>query len=174
MKKLVFLLAFVTLTNTASAEGCPLPVKPTSKEFGMMEKLTGTWKGQTVKDGKPEEMKVTYRLTSGGSAIEEVLSPGSEGEMVSVYTEEKGKLAMIHYCMLGNHPKLQFLKATNNQINLAHNSSDGISEKDMHMHSLQITFNGPDTMTQVWTAYEKGEPKERVSFVLHRDISTAS
>ena len=51
------------------------------------------------------KVRVEYRLTAGGSALVETLFPGaSRGQMVSMYYDRKGKLAMTHYCMLRNQP----------------------------------------------------------------------
>jgi hypothetical protein len=71
-----------------------------SKEFERMKQLVGTWEGTSDMGKEGEKVRVEYRLTAGGSTLAETLFPGSAEEMVSVYRDRGGKLAMTHYCML--------------------------------------------------------------------------
>ena len=47
-------------------------------------------------------MRVSYRVTAGGSAILETTAAGTPMEMISMYHDRGGKLFMTHYRMLGN------------------------------------------------------------------------
>src|SRR5690606_1922102 len=51
--------------------------------------------------------EVRYRITGGGSAVEEVLFPGTEHEMVSLYHRDGPFLLMTHYCAAGNQPRMR-------------------------------------------------------------------
>lgn len=71
-----------------------------------IKKLVGDWV-KIGADGKPEEkIAITYRVTAGGSAVLETIFPGTDEEMISVYHEDKGRLVLTHYCMLGNQPHM--------------------------------------------------------------------
>ena len=82
-----------------------------SAEFERMKQLVGAWEGTSDMGKKGEKVRVEYRLTAGGSALIETLFPGSAEEMVSVYHDRQGKLAMTHYCMLRNQPRMTLAKS---------------------------------------------------------------
>jgi hypothetical protein len=52
------------------------------------------------------EFTVEYRLVSGGSVIEERIFAGTPKEMVTMYHDQHGKLALTHYCILGTRVPL--------------------------------------------------------------------
>src|SRR4051794_11880462 len=85
--------------------------KAGSPEFERMKTLVGTWTGKTDMGQGPVDMTIQYRLIAGGSVLEERFSPGTPHEMVSMYYDKAGKLAMTHYCILGNRPEMA-LKAS--------------------------------------------------------------
>src|SRR5260370_586632 len=99
-------LALLVLPITAAAlfAGEPNPAKPPSPEFERMKSLAGTWKGKADMGQGLMEFTVEYRLISGGSAIEERIFADTPKEMVTMYNDQNGKLALTHYCMLGNRP----------------------------------------------------------------------
>jgi hypothetical protein len=67
-----------------------------------MKTLVGTWSGKTDIGQGPIDMTVQYRLLAAGSVLEERAFPGTPNEMVTMYYDKEGKLALTHYCMMGN------------------------------------------------------------------------
>jgi hypothetical protein len=124
-----------------------------------IKQLAGTWV-QVGEDGKPTERVMTrFRVTSGGSAVEETILPGTEHEMVSMYHLDGDALMMTHYCAMGNQPRmkaepsgdpkkivLKFAGATNLK-----------SENDMHMHEGTITLLEPNRMKAEWAVFDGGK-----------------
>jgi len=82
----------------------PAKAKKVSPEFERMKTLVGTWKGKADIGHGPMDMTVTYKLLSGGSVLEERVFEGTPHEMVTMYYDQAGKLALTHYCVLGNRP----------------------------------------------------------------------
>src|SRR6058998_3249534 len=78
--------------------------KQSSPEFERLKTLVGTWQGKTDIGQGPIDMTVQYRLLAGGSVLEERVFAGTPNEMVTMYYDKAGKLAMTHYCMFGNRP----------------------------------------------------------------------
>src|SRR5215204_5864138 len=77
--------------------------KQGSPEFERLKTLVGTWKGTVDMGQGPVEFVSQYRIIAAGSVIEERCFQGTPNEMVTMYYDNKdGKLAMTHYCMLGN------------------------------------------------------------------------
>ena len=145
-------------------------VAPDSQEFSRIKNLAGRWEGTTAHMEAPAEPAVVeYKVTSGGSAVVETLFPGTPHEMVSVYHDVNGKLAMTHYCMLHNQPQLALTRADSQHLELSLADSPGIDPaRDRHMHSLSITWQDPNRLTQVWTSYEGGKPNGSTTITLSR------
>ena len=97
-KAMVFMLAMMTASVAGAWAGdkadkeCPMPVIKSSAELDKVKGLDGKWAG-TAKhaNGKEEQVAVEYRVTSGGSAVEEKLFPGTPHEMISMYHDRGGK-----------------------------------------------------------------------------------
>ena len=140
-----------------------------SREFEQMKQLVGAWEGTSNMGKEGKKVRVEYRLTAGGSALVETLFPGSDEEMVSVYHDRKGKLAMTHYCMFHNQPRMTLRKADAKTIELGFAKNNDINPaKEAHMHDLSITFTDHDHIVQKWTMFEKGKAKDVATFNLTR------
>jgi hypothetical protein len=174
MRKYLGLLAVACLTVSGSMivaeeHEHKMPVTTTSKEFQQMKQLVGVWKGTELEGHMDDKnIQVNYTLTSGGSALVETLTPGTPHEMVSVYADEGGKLGMTHFCMLGNHPRMQLTKAMPNELDFEMKDRGAIGAKEAHMHALTIYFQDNDHIMQRWTSYENGKEKNTVTFKLAR------
>src|SRR5829696_4476299 len=68
--------------------------RPTSAEFDRIKALVGTWSGKTDMGQGPIDMTVQYRLLAGGSVVEEKVFAGTPNEMVTMYFDRGGKLAL--------------------------------------------------------------------------------
>jgi hypothetical protein len=154
----------------ANAGECQTDSHAGSTEFERMKQLVGKWEGASDMGKEGEKVKVEYRLTAGGSALVETLFPGTQEEMVSVYYDQKGKLAMTHYCMLRNQPYMILRKSDAQTIELvfAKKGNDINPAREKHMHALRITFADNDHITQKWTMFEKGKDTGVVTLMLTR------
>jgi len=113
-----------------------------------MKTLVGTWKGQADMGQGPVDMTVTYRLLAGGSVVEERCFAGTPHEMVTMFYDKDGKLALTHYCVFGNRPGMVLKSADATSIKFDFDKSCGIDpKKESHMHALTLTFDNPDTIT---------------------------
>jgi hypothetical protein len=105
--KLTMFCAVLLLVNTLRLQADDsAKAKQGSAEFEKMKTLVGTWKGTTDIGQGPIEMTVTYRVLAAGSVVEERVFAGTPNEMVTMYFDRDGKLALTHYCMLGNRPAM--------------------------------------------------------------------
>lgn len=163
--KIVVMAIMLIFSGLASADKHEMPVVKTSEDLNRMKELVGTWKGVSSDDEK-SEIVVDYKLSSGGTVVVETISPGTTHEMTTVYYDEGGKLAMAHYCMLGNHPILHLIKSSDSELDF--DAGKGTLEDQMHMHTLDITFSGKNEMTQRWVALEKGKESHVTTFKLKR------
>ena len=147
--------------------------KADPKAMACLEKLKtleGTWQGKSMKvHGEVTTPKVTYALTSGGTAVEEKLFPGTPGEMTTIYYAEGGQICMSHYCSSGNHPKMVVKSQTDKSITFEMKGVDGISSADeKHMHGLTITWVDKDHIAQDWISYDNGKQADKAHFDFER------
>ena len=132
--------------------------------------LAGEWVGTGMHGDQKHDAKVTYKVTSGGTAVVETIDPGGDHEMVTVIHPDGDSLLLTHYCMIGNQPQMrarpkagenkvafEFVKATNMK-----------SDKDMHMHSVTFTFVDKDTLKTEWTTFSEGKEMGTSVFELKR------
>jgi hypothetical protein len=141
-----------------------------SKDFDRMKGLVGVWEGKVDMGHGMEQLKVVYELTSAGNAIVERFAAGKPHEMVTVYYDYDGKLAMTHYCSLGNQPHMELGNPgeTTLKFVLSEKAPGLVSTNEMHMHALTIAFDDKDSITQTWTLYDKGAMKNDFSVKLAR------
>ena len=174
MKRLAWLLTVATCTSLGGLAAAPVGEGQQapyvgSKEFERMKQLVGEWEGTSNMGNTGSTVRVEYRLTAGGSAVVETLFPGMPEEMVSVYYDRQGILAMTHYCMLRNRPQLVVRKADADAISLEFSPGSDIDpSKDTHMHALTITFTDMEHISHKWTSFEGGKEKMVTVLTLKR------
>jgi hypothetical protein len=125
--------------------------------FSKLETLVGQWEANTEK-GK---VTSTYELVSNRTALVEHVNVPGEDAMVTVYHLDGGRLVLTHYCSAGNQPHMQAraFDPASNKISFDFVSAGNLaSPADGHMHSVQISFIGPDAFNSDWTFYKDGKP----------------
>ena len=152
---------FTTLFLAASAvltAGEPPKAKKGSAEFERMKTLVGAWQGKADMGHGPIDMTVKYRLLAGGSVLEERVFEGTPHEMITMYYDQDGKLAVTHYCVLGNRPAMLLKSSDAKSIVLDFDKTCGVDPaKESHMHGLTITFDDGDTITTSCKAFMDGK-----------------
>ena len=166
------LLATLILSATALVSRAEPDKKPDAKGDALapFAALAGEWVGKGKHGDMTHDARVTYKVTSGGSAVVETIDPGGEHEMITVIHQDGDALSLTHYCMLGNQPQMrakpkagdksvafEFVKATNMK-----------SEKDMHMRTVTFTFVDKDTLRTEWTSYMDGKESGKAVFDMKR------
>jgi len=162
-------LAWGPLASYAEEHKMGAPVTH-SKDFEMMKVLVGIWEGNADMGKGREMLRVTYELTSAGNAIVERFDAGKPHEMITVYYDYNGKLAMTHYCSLGNQPHMELKNSGQNNMTftLSETTPGLASMNETHMHALTIAVDGKDSITHTWTLYDKGAKKYDVVVKLTR------
>jgi len=126
----------------------PATQKSGSPEFERLKTLVGAWKGKTDMGQGPVDMTVQYRLLAGGSVLEERVFTGTPNEMITMYYEKGGKLALTHYCIMGNRPGMLLKTSNDKTLKFDFDDTCGIdASKESHMHALTLTFDDENTIT---------------------------
>jgi hypothetical protein len=169
MRLLSIAIALCFSSNLFAGEEHAHPPVKVSPQFENMKALVGTWKGTTKMGGKEETMKVTYELTSGGTAIIEKLMAGTPHEMITVYANRGDKVHATHFCALGNQPEMELKSAKENQFVFEMNGTRGItSKKEMYMRGVTLALNG-NKLKHEWTNYKDNKKGELTVFELTKN-----
>jgi hypothetical protein len=147
------------------------PVKPIqgSTELEKLKTLVGTWTGKTDMGQGPIDLTVQFRLLAGGSVVEERIFPGTPMEMVTMYFDKEGKLALTHYCVLGTRPGMVLKSSDAKTLRFDFDESCGIKpSQENHMHAMTLTFEDKDTIATSCKAVMDGKPVEAPPTTLKR------
>ena len=165
--KQIFKTLFVTcvlmvaLSAVTSAENPKPPADTSSAELNRIKSLAGRWTATTSMFGKPNQRIYTeFEVTSGGSAVFERIFPGKPEEMISVYYDDKGKLAMTHYCIMRNRPTLKLSSSSADTLTMDVKKIEGVKSKnDPSMGGLTIQFKDKNHIVETCKHNGKGHEK---------------
>lgn len=147
------------LASLHAADPVVPPAKPGSAEFERMKTLIGTWKGMADCGQGPQELTVQYRLLAGGSVLEERVFQNTPMEMVTMYYDKEGKLALTHYCVMGNRPAMAMKASDAKSITFDFDGSCCTIDpkKESHMHGMTLRFDDADTITTSCVSMMEGK-----------------
>ena len=168
-KNILFCATLLVATAVGLNADEAVKAKPGSPEFERMKTLIGTWKGKTDMGQGPVDVTLQYRLLAGGSVLEEKVFSGMPNEMITMYYDNGDKLALTHYCMLGNRPGMLLKSSDAKTIKFDFDKTCGINEtKESHMHALTIRFDDSDTITTSCKAIVDGKEMDEHPTTLKR------
>jgi len=124
-----------------------------------IKKLVGTWVAADDKGQPTDQVVSVFKVTAGGSAVQETIMPGTGHEMVSVYHADGKDVVMTHYCALGNQPKMKLDPASkDNELKFVFAGGTNLDPaKDMHMHEGSIKWTDDDHIEWSWQGYKDGQ-----------------
>lgn len=160
------MLALALSMGTAHVE----PPEPFSavEALAALKGLEGRWEGYVMTPDGPKG-RVDYRVTAGGSAVMEVQFPGSDHEMVTVYTLNGDDLVAKHYCSMGNQPemKLDVEASTKEALRFVFVGGTNLEGAAAHVHGGVVRFDG-DRLENEWKIHEGDAPAGATRFFLRR------
>jgi len=168
---LLFVAGAVIAGTTPEDKAKAAAAKPqTPSKLDLLKKLAGDWV-EVGEDGKPTGKVVsTYRVTAGGSAVEEILFGGTPHEMVTLYHLDGDDLVLTHYCVAGNQPRMKADKQTdpNKLVFQCAGGTNLKSENDEHMHHATLVIKDDNHIQSEWLEYKDGKQIMTASFNLAR------
>jgi hypothetical protein len=164
----VYAVLVAATALAARAGDVPAP-KPGSAEFERIKTLAGTWKGTVDMGQGPIEMVAQYRVLANGSVVEEKVFAGTPNEMTTMFYDKDGKLALTHYCVIGNRPAMVLKSSDSKSIRFDFDKTCGIdAKKESHMHALTLSFDDEDTITASCKSIMDGKEVPEKSTTLKR------
>jgi hypothetical protein len=137
-----------------------------AKLLDRMKSLAGTW--ESADDKGAMHTSSIISVTSNGSAVREVMLPGTLHEMTNMYTMDGPNLVMTHYCAMGNQPHMRSVnRAVTNADNMIILGFDGVSNlsapDQLYMGEMTLTFIDNDHLRTEWRSFKAGVPADHTA-----------
>lgn len=131
-----------------------------------MKKLAGNWKADI---GEGQIIDVEYKVTSAGTAVMETLFAGAAHEMVTMYYLENDRLVLVHYCSMGNQPKMELKEgSTTTDLRFECVGGDNVKPESTHMHYARIKIVDDATLEAEWGVFKNGKDGGAKKFSMKR------
>jgi hypothetical protein len=148
-----------------------LAAKPTATSVSAMDRikrLEGSWWGNIHEYKTPAS--AAFAVSSGGSAVREIMGAGTEHEMTNMYHLDGDRVVVTHYCGAGNQPRMVSTQIEENRILFELDSvSNYQSAQEGCMARLELEFDGNDHLIQKWTNFgSKDKADHTATFDLRR------
>ncbi len=160
------LLGFWIAMDSIAADKAGVDAKTA---FARLKTLEGDWK--VAGGGAHPDGKVIYKVTAAGSALMEDQFPGTDHAMVSMYHLDGDDLRMTHYCAAGNQPRLKLDRegSTTDVYSFVFDGGTNLNPaKDMHIHSLKITFLDSGKVESDWGCFMDGKACKATKLAMTR------
>jgi hypothetical protein len=138
----------------------------TQKSFATLKTLDGNWEG---KNNQGQPLKVSFRETSGGSALMSEIHGHGPENMVSMIHMDGDRLMMTHYCGAGNQPRMKAtLSPDGKSVSFDFIDATNLSSPDAgHMNHVVFAMTDADHHTEEWTFLDHGKEMKEL-FTLQR------
>jgi len=156
MKKTISMLAIAAAVLGIFASNAGSKEK-SAGGFDRLKTLVGEWEA-TPEGGKA--FTSTIRAVSNGTALEETFDNVQDRQMVTLYTADGERVAMTHYCSIGNQPHMETpaVSSSANEFAFGFVSATNLtSADDMHMHQMTLKIEDADHFSEVWTMHMNGK-----------------
>jgi hypothetical protein len=159
------MLMATAIFAVAASVGGPVDGKAA---FERLKSLAGEWQGSVGGD-PAHAATVRYELGSGGTIVRELLFPGTEHEMLSVYHLVGAQLVATHFCAMGNQPHFKLTSATTDELVFDFDGGTNFEPaKDTHIHGGRLRLAAPDRLEAEWIVFAGGKRTGSHSFAVTR------
>jgi len=172
MHPVPLVLGILLLSGVARAEE---QESPGPRMFERLKTLAGEWEGTFEWSGGRTgsgNLRVTYALTGGGSALVENLVMGGVPTMTTVYHLDGSDLRMTHYCAARNQPRLKAVRFDEGQGSAEFALVDvtGVGPKNPgHVQAFFVRLLDPDRINLRFT-FGGGPGRPAVENILVRRV----
>jgi hypothetical protein len=133
--------------------------------FDQLKALAGTWEAKTSEGTTIN----TIRLVSNDSAIQETFQSKDgkmHNQMITMYSPDGDRVALTHYCSLGNQPHMETGAVSDGQreFDFSFTGAGNLPDaKGPHMHHLTLRIEDADHFSETWTMSAGGN-EQTVTF----------
>lgn len=167
-------ISLLALPGLMLATGCatgPKVVSPTSahtaSEFDQIKSLAGEW--MTTDQSGNQVVGSVFSVSSNGSAVREIMFPGSPHEMTNMYHLDGDSIVATHYCAAGNQPRMRCTDPSGGVFAFEGFDCTNLASHDTeYMASMTLVIKDSRHIRQDWSSIKGGTESEHVSFDLTR------
>ena len=126
------------------------------RSFDQLKSLTGSWEG---KNSMGEPVQVSYRTTSGGSALMSEIMGHGEDMISMIHFDGANRLLLTHYCAVGNQPRM-LASASPDGKTITFNFLDATNlgnPQSGHMDHVVIAMLDANHHTEEWNFTDHGK-----------------
>lgn len=122
-----------------------------------------TTKGPAGKMMNTDTRAISFRMTGRSSAIQEVLLPGTNKEMVTMYhcyDKQCSWVKATHYCAKKNQPEFKATVADSSATKMTYDcdmDTDLCNSFDDHVHKIEHELVDDNTLRTTYTSWKNGE-----------------
>jgi hypothetical protein len=130
----------------------------TAAAFRKLQSLAGDWEG---KDEQGNMVRSNFKLIVSGTAVMETLNHSGMGEMVTFYTVDGDRIALLHFCPTNNQPACvpRQAKETLKNWHFPSRAQETIRVRKLAMStSWSLSFRTRTTLSSAG----HGEPRARI------------
>jgi hypothetical protein len=158
MRILLLTTLFLASCSTLGSRSQTITGEAARSQFARLSALEGKW---YATDGSQDGPVLIYETVAAGHAVIETDFPGTPHQMVTMYYLEGETLKLVHYCAVGNRPRMVARPKDGVDLYFELEGDGGLaSPNEMHMHSAAFHFEGPNNMSQSWALFEGGVQTE--------------
>lgn len=133
--------------------------------FATVAALEGRWEMA----GEDGPQYIEFHVSSNGSAVREVMFPGTANEMTNMYTLDGNSLVMTHYCAGGNQPHMRATSLEDGHLAFtAFGVSDLASPDAVYMGDMTLFIEDEDHVEERWRALTGDTVDHMPAFALTR------
>ena len=143
---------------------------PGDARFEFLKRLAGTWQAEEGMDGQLAA-QWEFRVTAGGSAVEEREFVGTPMEMVTLYYMDGGDLRATHYCALGNRPQAVATRGSGDaalEFGCTGTPGGAASHDEEHVHGWKFRLDADGRLHMNASIVKAGESGSAPALVLDR------
>src|ERR1700736_2931343 len=126
------------------------------KSFDQLKSLNGSWEG---KNSQGEPVRVSYRMTAGGSALMSEIDGHGEDMISMIHFDGANRLLLTHYCTTGNQPRMQASASPDGKtITFEFVDATNLASRDAgHMQGVVFTLLDANHHLEEWHYVDHGK-----------------
>jgi len=124
--------------------------------FKQLKSLVGHWTGIN-ENGEP--VSIDYKLSANDTVLVEDWTFSNGAEALTLFSMDEETLTAIHYCPVGNQPKLVFKRRLENgAVEFEYHSAMNLPDEDTdHAHAFDMLLINSDTLVRNETYRANGQ-----------------
>lgn len=162
MKRILSFLALALATSLSAGSPASAQANPAPAAFQQLKSLAGRWQGT---DEHGRNVRSTFVLIAGNTAVMETLYPPEMEPMVTLYSLDGNAIALMHYCPTNNQPHMRAIPPAGAVKQLVFQFQGAGNLPTLatgHEYKLVMDFQDANRIVERWTWRENGKDSDMI------------